>query len=70
MDAKQFFSKVCAMRKAQRAYYNSRSHTELKKAMALEKEIDIEIARVARLTHQPDIMSEPQQQTINWEEMP
>jgi len=67
MDAKQFFSKVCAMRKAQKVFFDTRSQTAFKQAKALEKEIDTEIARVARLTHQPDIQPQPQQQTFHWE---
>ena len=68
MDAKQFFSKVCAMRKYQKAFFQTRDAAALRQSKALEKEIDDEIARVARITHQPDIQpQQPQPQQHHWE---
>lgn len=60
MDAKTFFSKVCAMRKYQKEYFKTRDVQVLRQSKALEREIDEEIARVAAL-------QQPQQQSFHWE---
>ena len=44
MDDKQFFSKVCAMRKFQKQYFKTRDVQVLRQSKAVEKEIDDEIA--------------------------
>lgn len=49
MDAKQFFSKVCAMRKLQKAYFAKRDAAVLTQCKAVEREIDAEIKRVEEL---------------------
>ena len=66
MDAQQFFCKVCAMRKAQKAFFQTRDAAVLRQSKALEKEIDDEIARVARITHQQP--AQPRQQQFHWEQ--
>jgi len=68
MNAQEFFSKVCAMRKAQKAYFKTRDAQVLRQSKALEAEIDNEIARVARITHQPSYQPQPSQQKFHWEQ--
>lgn len=46
MNRRMFFEKVALMRKAQKAYFRTRSHDALRKSKALEAEIDAEIRRV------------------------
>ncbi|MBO7477540.1 MAG: hypothetical protein J6U04_06355 [Salinivirgaceae bacterium] len=64
MDAQQFFSRVCALRKAQKEFFKTHSSAALRQSKALEKEIDEEIARVARITH---IAQQPKQQSFHWD---
>jgi hypothetical protein len=66
MDAKTFFSKVCAMRKAQKAYFQTRDVKVLRQSKALEKEIDDEIARVAAMNLQ-EPPRQPKQREFHWE---
>jgi len=49
MNARQFYSKVVAMREAQKEYFRTRSTQALQKSKAIEKEIDDEIKRVETL---------------------
>lgn len=49
MNPEQFFMKVREMRKMQRQYYSTRSKDALNKSIALEKELDAEIARVEQI---------------------
>lgn len=49
MDAKEFFIKVAEMRRAQKAYFGTRTKETLEKAKSLEREIDNEIKRVNEL---------------------
>lgn len=46
MNARQFFDRVTYLRKFQKEYFATRSQDALHKSIALEKEIDTEIARV------------------------
>lgn len=45
MNPKEFFDKVCRMRKAQKEYFRTRSGRALSDSKRLEKEIDDEIER-------------------------
>ncbi len=49
MNAEQFFKKVKEMRKAQKAYFQSRMPDDLRKSKALEAEIDREIKRTEEI---------------------
>lgn len=49
MSPKEFFDKVCRMRKAQKEYFRSRSGRALADSKRLEKEIDDEIERVEKV---------------------
>lgn len=49
MSPKEFFNKVCRMRKAQKEYFRTRSGRALADSKRLEKEIDDEIERVSKL---------------------
>lgn len=49
MTPKEFFDKVCRMRKAQKEYFRTRSGRSLSDSKRLEKEIDDEIERVNRV---------------------
>ena len=49
MSPKEFFDKVCRMRKAQKEYFRTRSGRALADSKRLEKEIDDEIERVSKL---------------------
>lgn len=46
MNAREFFHRVAELRRAQKAYFRTRSGDDLRYAKRLEKEIDDEIARV------------------------
>ena len=46
MNAREFFNKVAQMRSMQKEYFRTRSKTALQESKRLEREIDIEIARV------------------------
>lgn len=49
MTPKEFFNKVCRMRKAQKEYFRTRSGRALADSKRLEKEIDDEIERVEKV---------------------
>ena len=49
MTPKEFFNKVCRMRKAQKEYFRTRSGRALADSKRLEKEIDDEIERVNKV---------------------
>ena len=49
MSPKEFFDKVCRMRKAQKEYFRTRSGRALSDSKRLEKEIDDEIERVNKV---------------------
>lgn len=49
MTPKEFFDKVCRMRKAQKEYFRTRSGRALADSKRLEKEIDSEIERVNKV---------------------
>lgn len=49
MTPKEFFDKVCRMRKAQKEYFRTRSGRALADSKRLEKEIDDEIERVNKV---------------------
>ena len=53
MDAKTFFQKVALMRKHQKEYFATRSHSALRNSKALETEIDNEIERVNKIIGTP-----------------
>lgn len=55
MNAKEFFSLVAEMRKAQKEYFKTRNQTVLQQSKALEKQVDAEIERVKKLTTEPEI---------------
>lgn len=64
MNARQFFDRVIMLRKFQKEYFATRSKDALRQSIALEKEIDDEIARVQSLlnsdntpTQQPSLFS-------------
>ena len=46
MNSKDFFDKVAKMREMQKQYFKDRSSMSLSAAKRLEKEVDVEIARV------------------------
>lgn len=46
MTAREFFYLVCQMREAQNDYFRERDQRALRRARALETEVDKEIARV------------------------
>lgn len=57
MDARTFFNKVVLMRKLQKDYWTTRTHTALRNCKAVEAEIDAEIERVNKIigtTKQPE----------------
>lgn len=49
MNPKEFFDKVCRMRKAQKEYFRTRSGRALSDSKRLEKEIDDEVERVNKV---------------------
>lgn len=49
MTPKEFFDKVCRMRKAQKDYFRTRSGRALNDSKRLEQEIDAEIERVSKV---------------------
>lgn len=46
MNAREFFDKVAQMRSMQKEYFRTRSKTALQESKRLERDIDMEIARV------------------------
>ena len=49
MNARQFFDKVCMMRKYQKSYERTHSQLSYNQSKAIEKEIDAEIERVQNI---------------------
>ena len=49
MNARQFFDKVCMMRKYQKAYERTHSQLSYNQSKSIEKEIDAEIERVQNI---------------------
>ena len=49
MNARQFFDKVCMMRKYQKAYERNHSQLSYNQSKSIEKEIDAEIERVQNI---------------------
>lgn len=49
MNAREFFYLVSNMRRAQRDYFNTREQLDLRRARALEIEVDKEIDRVKQI---------------------
>lgn len=51
MNAREFFYLVAQMRRAQRDYFNTREQLDLRRARALENEVDREIDRVKQILY-------------------
>ena len=49
MNAQEFFSKVCAMRKYQKEFFKTHDAQALRQSKALEKEVDDMIAQTRGL---------------------
>ena len=49
MNSRQFFDKVCMMRKYQKAYERTHSQFSYNQSKSIEKEIDAEIERVQNI---------------------
>lgn len=49
MTSREFFFLVSNMRRAQRDYFNTREQVHLRRARALENEVDREIDRVKQI---------------------
>ena len=49
MNSRQFFNKVCMMRKYQKAYERTHSQLSYNQSKSIEKEIDAEIERVQNI---------------------
>lgn len=49
MNSREFFYLVSNMRRAQRDYFNTREQLDLRRARALENEVDKEIDRVKQI---------------------
>ena len=54
MNAREFFDKVAQMRSMQKEYFRTRSKTALQESKRLEREIDMEIARVEGIVGKPE----------------
>lgn len=54
MNPKEFFDKVAEMRSAQKEYFRTRSQQALSESKRLEREIDMEIARVEGIVGKPE----------------
>ncbi len=54
MNAREFFYLVAQMRQAQREYFAERSSQALRKARALEGDVDREISRVKDIVRQQE----------------
>ena len=54
MNAREFFFLVSNMRRAQRDYFNTREQLYLRRARALENEVDREIDRVKQILIKSD----------------
>lgn len=51
MNAREFFYLVAQMRRAQRDYFNTREQLDLRRARALENDVDREIDRVKQILY-------------------
>lgn len=51
MTAREFFYLVAQMRRAQRDYFNTREQIDLRRARALENDVDREIDRVKQILY-------------------
>lgn len=54
MTSKEFFYLVCEMRRAQKNYFKGRGRREFLAAVALENDVDREIARVREILHETE----------------
>lgn len=54
MTAREYFYLTCQMREAQREYIDTRDQRALRRARALENEVDREIARVKAIIAQTE----------------
>ena len=54
MNAREFFNKVAQMRSMQKEYFRTRSKTALQESKRMEREIDMEIARVEGIVGNPE----------------
>ena len=54
MKPKEFFDNVAEMRSMQKEYFRTRSKTALQESKRLEREIDMEIARVEGIVGKPE----------------
>lgn len=48
MNSREFFDKVCLMRRLQREYFKTRNRSVLEQSKQVEREIDKEIERVQK----------------------
>ena len=53
MNAREFFNKVAQMRSMQKEYFRTRSKTALQQSKRLERESDMENARVEGIVGKP-----------------
>lgn len=54
MNAREFYDKVVQMRRMQKEYFKTRSKIALQESKRLEREIDMEIARVEGIVGKPE----------------
>lgn len=50
MNSREFYDRVCLMRRLQKEYDRSKSRSAARRRSDIEREIDAEIARVSALT--------------------
>lgn len=55
MNAREFFFLVAQMREAQREYFQYRAQSDLRRARALEGDVDREIRRVKEIVNQREL---------------
>lgn len=53
MNARQFYDLVVRMRQSQKAYFRSRTSSDLRLSKELERQVDAEIERVEKLISTP-----------------
>lgn len=53
MNARQFYDLVVRMRQSQKAYFRSRTSTDLRLSKELERQVDAEIERAQKLIGAP-----------------
>lgn len=53
MNARQFYDLVVRMRQSQKAYFRSRTGSDLRLSKELERQVDAEIERVEKLIGTP-----------------